>query len=267
MKLQSLNSNIRVLEEGLNGRTCASDDCRTTWLPPNCPDSVNGRKHLQAILHSAKPVSIVIISLGVNDLKSRFNLSAKEIAAGASLLIDDVLASGNKEIQSGMGAYVPRVVLISPPPIVNETYPDFANGGIAKSKALGAEYAAVAKAKGVEFLDAGCVEGCVSCDKDGIHLEEGAHAALANAVNEKLVTMLPPAPARAPTVDLEDLERAHEAEVSVLKASLEEAREEAKKEIERVRGEEEKKRREERGRLEEEVRILREKIAKAAGKL
>ena len=46
------------------------------------------------ILHSVKPCNIVIIALGVNDLKSRFNLTAVDIANGCGLLIDDIRQSG-----------------------------------------------------------------------------------------------------------------------------------------------------------------------------
>jgi len=41
--LQSLSRDLRVLEEGLNGRTFACDDPEVTWLPPNPLEAVNGR--------------------------------------------------------------------------------------------------------------------------------------------------------------------------------------------------------------------------------
>merc|ERR1711969_440046 len=46
----------RVVEAGLNGRTCATDDPQCTWLPPNPGhgEVVNGRRHLVACLHSHK---------------------------------------------------------------------------------------------------------------------------------------------------------------------------------------------------------------------
>jgi hypothetical protein len=45
------------------------------------------------VLESAAPVDVVVIALGVNDLKTRLSASAYEIAEGAGVLVDRVLAS------------------------------------------------------------------------------------------------------------------------------------------------------------------------------
>jgi len=191
--LQSLNPSIHVIEEGLNGRTNASDDPQCTWLPPNpCGgDALNGRKHIFPILHSAKPVKIVIVALGVNDLKNRFNLTTREIAINAGLLIDDIRMSGVEGNESGWeGDLVPKVLLICPPPITNENfYVDFQGGGKKRSNQLKTDYQRIAEEKSCDFLDAGEVPNCKCSIKDGIHLDADSHRALAQAVNDKINEM------------------------------------------------------------------------------
>lgn len=83
----------RVIEEGLNGRTTIHDDPGCVWLKPNRPTSCNGRLSLLPVLHSHKPIDLVIIALGVNDLKVRFSLTAYDICDGAKLLAEDVADS------------------------------------------------------------------------------------------------------------------------------------------------------------------------------
>ena len=88
-------SKVIIHEQGLNGRTFTTSDDQCFWLTPNAnANYCNGRNALMPILHSVKPCNIVIIALGVNDLKSRFNLTAVDIANGCGLLIDDIRQSG-----------------------------------------------------------------------------------------------------------------------------------------------------------------------------
>ena len=186
--------NVVVLEEGLNGRTTVFDDPCCNWLSPNVDPSVcNGRKALMPILHSAKPVDCVVIALGVNDLKWRFSATPADIANGAGLLIDDVRLSGIGSFHPTGPALLdgapegtkgaPAVVLVCPPPITNEEFfPDFRDGGKARSEQLSVEFARVAEDKGVLLVDGGSVPGCEASMLDGIHLTAKAHEALGQAI-------------------------------------------------------------------------------------
>ena len=186
-----------VIEEGLNGRTTVFDDPVCNWLAPNVDPSVcNGRKSLLPILHSAKPLDAVVIALGVNDLKWRFSATPADIANGVGLLVDDVRLSGGTDFhptgpalldgapEDASGA--PAVVLVCPPPLSSEFFPDFHDGGIERSEALGEEFRRVAEEKGVVLVDGGEVEGVEASELDGIHLTAEAHAALGMAVAEAL---------------------------------------------------------------------------------
>ena len=165
---RELGAGYGVVEEGLNGRT-------TVWDDPLEPHR-NGRAYLPAALLSHMPLDLVILMLGTNDLKHRFSLSAREVADGAGLVVDDVRASA-----CGPGGDAPAVLLVCPPLLgpVDRFADDF-EGAAEKSRGLSERYRAVARGRGCAFLDAGA-HVSVS-DTDGIHLDADAHARLGSAV-------------------------------------------------------------------------------------
>ena len=97
-----LGSDYSVIEEGCNGRTTVRDDPIDGWK--------NGLDYLRPCLNSHKPVDIVILMLGSNDLKETFHVSAEEIAKGAGILVDVI-----KEFTALKQGYVPKIILVSPP--------------------------------------------------------------------------------------------------------------------------------------------------------
>ena len=78
---QLLGEGYTVIEEGCNGRTTIYDDPIDGWK--------NGRDYLKPCLHSHRPVDIVTMMLGSNDLKTTFHLTADRIAAGVEVLVKD----------------------------------------------------------------------------------------------------------------------------------------------------------------------------------
>ena len=116
--LQStLGPEVLVVPEGLNGRTTVIDD------PQENPDfagvggeGMNGRRFLLPCLHSHKPVSVVVLALGCNDLKSRHNCDPGDIAAGMAALIADVRKSN-----AGPEAGDPPAIVVVSPPATSET--------------------------------------------------------------------------------------------------------------------------------------------------
>ena len=77
-----------AVEEGLNGRT-------TVWDDPVEGEHRNGKPYLLPCLLSHAPLDLVILMLGTNDLKSRYSLSAWDIASGVATLIDLIQKSGS----------------------------------------------------------------------------------------------------------------------------------------------------------------------------
>jgi len=169
---RELGENYHVIEEGLNGRT-------TIWDDP-IEGEKNGKKYLIPCLESHMPLDLVIIMLGTNDLKLRFNVSAFEIAAAADSLVQIVQKS-----RTGRNHQSPQVLLVSPPPLGKLTdWEEMMTGGLEKSKKLAKYYEMFAHDHGYHFLDAG--KFVVSSDVDGLHWEAGENEKFGKAVAEKV---------------------------------------------------------------------------------
>ena len=156
-----------VIAEGLPGRTTVYDDPRGEWL--------NGRRTLRPILASHAPVSVLILMLGTNDLKTIFNADAPTIAANIGTLIDDA-----HRFEIGPAMQSPRVLVLSPIPINEAAIPNRTSaGGDAKSRALAHYLEAVCAQRQAAFLD---LASLGSVQDDGEHLDPSTHARIARAV-------------------------------------------------------------------------------------
>jgi lysophospholipase L1-like esterase len=162
-----LGEGFRVIEEGQNGRTTVHEDP----LMPN----TNGQVYLPSCLESHKPIDLVVVMLGTNDLKAKFNLSAKEIAAGAGLLVGLIQQS-----VAGLEGQAPRVLLVTPPLVEDPSkLPNLAEkfaGSFEKSRAFPEAYQEVASQLCCSFLN---IQPAIKTSHvDGLHLEEGEHLKL-----------------------------------------------------------------------------------------
>ncbi|MDH5687676.1 MAG: SGNH/GDSL hydrolase family protein [Candidatus Bathyarchaeota archaeon] len=167
---KTLGSDCHIIEEGLNGRT-------TVWDDP-IEGYKNGKTYLIPCLETHKPLDLVIIMLGTNDMKKRFSLSAYDIAQGAGALVDVVDKSNCGRMEKP-----PRVLLLAPPPLGKLTeFAEMFEGGTEKSKRLSQHYKNAALEYGCEFFDTSTV--IRSSDVDGVHLEKEDHKALGKAVAE-----------------------------------------------------------------------------------
>ena len=172
----ALGPDYEVIEEGLNGRT-------TVWNDP-IEGYKNGYEYLIPCIETHKPLDLVIIMLGTNDLKKRFNVPAHDIAQGAGVLVQVVQKS-----ETGIDDNPPPVLLIAPPPIVKlSDFADMFEGAGPKSQKLSEQFKAVAEELGCPLLDAGAV--IVSSDVDGIHLAPEEHAKLGQAVAERVKALI-----------------------------------------------------------------------------
>ncbi len=173
-----LGDDYRVIEEGQNGRMTVWDD------PMEWEVSKNGLKYLPVILESQKPVDLVIVMLGTNDLKSYMNHSATDIAQGAITVVDHILESS-----AGPEKQAPAVLLICPAAVSAGHCPfgHLFDGAPEVSREMPAAYAELAEDRGISFLDAGLYATCP--EPDCIHLDDGGHAALGMAVTVKVKAM------------------------------------------------------------------------------
>lgn len=177
----ALGEEYHVIEEGLNGRT-------TVWDDP-IEDYRNGKEYLIPCIRSHRPLDLVIIMLGTNDLKKRFSLAAIDIAAGAGMLTDIVLKS-----DAGYNGKSPKVLLISPISVgININQSEFGEtfGGensIITAQKFAGYYKRLSEQKGCEFMDA--AEIAAPSPIDAIHFEAGEHKKLGEAVAHKVREIL-----------------------------------------------------------------------------
>lgn len=159
-----------VIEEGLSGRTTVRDD-------PIEGAHKNGRTYLRPCLQSHASLDLVILMLGTNDLKVRFNQPPSEVAMGIGCLVHDI-----KELTPGPGGTVPEIMIVSPPPMLDDLkeWESVFSGGQAKSRRLALEFEIIADSLEVHFFDAGSVVTCSPAD--GFHLDAEAHRALGIAL-------------------------------------------------------------------------------------
>jgi lysophospholipase L1-like esterase len=171
-----LGMGYHVIGEGLNGRT-------TVWDDP-IEGHKSGKTYLVPCLETHKPLDLVIIMLGTNDLKYRFSLTAFDVAAGAGTLVHMVKGS-----QTGRDDVPPEVLLIVPPRLGRLTlFGDMFRDGRQKSQHLSTHYRTVAEEKGCQLLNAD--EIVASSDVDGVHFDPEGHEALGLAVAEKVRKIL-----------------------------------------------------------------------------
>lgn len=164
-----LGAEYRVIEEGCNGRTTTITDPAEGWK--------NGRPYLLPCLNSHKPLDIVILMLGSNDLKKIYNRSAEEIAEGAGLLIEDI-----QSFMPEKQGYTPAIILVSPPEVGEEirTSPfrdRFDADAAERSRELAKHYRKIAGIHDCIFFNA--AEHIKPSALDSLHLDPDAHEKLA----------------------------------------------------------------------------------------
>jgi lysophospholipase L1-like esterase len=173
---RELGDGFVVVEEGLNGRT-------TVWDDPLEPFR-SGKELLVPCLLTHQPIDLVVVMLGTNDLKGRFGVGARDIAAGAGVLLDLVGAS-----DCGPGGSPPQALLVCPPPLgrLGLLAEEFA-GAAERSRDLARHFATFADARSCPWVDAGA--HIRSSDDDGIHLDAPAHERLGVVVAQQVRRLL-----------------------------------------------------------------------------
>ena len=154
----ALGTAHELIAEGLPGRTTVHDDpveggCR------------NGLAVLPAILHSHKPLDLVVLMLGTNDLKPRFSVTAWDIARSVERLVACVRAE-----------QVARDVMVVCPAPVRETgtLADVFAGAETRQQGLEPLMRAMAARLGCAYVAA---QDHVSVSaRDGVHWDAPAHA-------------------------------------------------------------------------------------------
>ena len=167
-----LGADYRVVEEGLNGRTTRWDDPIETGR--------NGLTYLRPCIESHQPLDVIVIMLGTNDLKSRFDLSASDIAQSAA----DLAEMAWRWAHPPDGSHV-SVLLVAPPATSTLTeFDQMFDGAHEKSRQFSRYYRLAAGRRHLPFFDAGAV--IVSSQKDGIHFDPEEHRKLGEALADEV---------------------------------------------------------------------------------
>ena len=158
----ALGSEYLVTEEGLSGRT-------TVFVDP-IHESMDALSVAYALLKSHEVIDLLIIMLGTNDVKERFNANAACIGAGMERLILKA-----KSVDC-WGTKAPNILVVAPPRI-GDGFHDavMGEGCVEKSKGVAEQFRIVAERQGVHFLDAA---DCAFNQVDFMHLTRHGHAQL-----------------------------------------------------------------------------------------
>ncbi len=177
---QLLGEDFYLIEEGLEGRT-------TIWNDPLLPHRC-GMTSLPISLHTHKPLDLVILSLGTNDVKRYFRVTPEEIASGMEQLVHKI--QGTTGV--GNGKQGPRILIIAPVPLGDRVSRsqslEYDETSRMKSLELGKLYHHVAETRHCSFLDAASF---ASVGIDQLHLDEESHLSTAEAVAKKLREIFP----------------------------------------------------------------------------
>jgi len=174
---ETLGEDVDVIVDGLPARTSAFDD-------PVDGEHKNGLRVLPSVLQANRPVDVLIIMLGTNDLKVRFSLPAIDIALGLENL---AIATRTFGVSSDGGS--PKILFVCPVPIKEIGFlGEIFEGGSEKSKRLAGYLGPVAQRQGAAFLDLSSVAEVD--ETDGIHLTAEGQIAIGHAIAKAVQDLL-----------------------------------------------------------------------------
>lgn len=172
-----LGPDYRVIEEGLGGRTTVFDD---EIEPGRC-----GLQALPVCLGSNKPLDLVVVMLGTNDLKARFHLTARDLGQAMGTLLQALYS-----YPFAPDYPQPKVLLVSPIRVLDTIeegpFGCFTADAAPRSARFAEVYRQAAERFGCAFFDAASVAGPSALDS--LHMDAENHAKLAEA----LATVIPP---------------------------------------------------------------------------
>ena len=165
-----LGSEFRIIEEGLNGRTTNRNEQERPFR--------SGAELLPVLLECHRPVDLLIIMLGTNDLKTQFDDTPQAIASNVKQLCQIAIESEFFNASSS------KILLVSPTHVTKMPAEDAAifEGALEKSKRLASEYKQVAKELGILFFDA--CEAVTITNADGVHWTAKQHFDFALAIEK-----------------------------------------------------------------------------------
>ena len=173
---QELGAGYRIIEEGLNARTTAYEDPWSLWR--------NGQDYLPGCLISQKPIDLLVISLGTNDLKFTGAFGAMK---GVETLIALTNMVQNKKESSLVFPEGVKILVVSPIELGEGIDPQIDSvfcGKVEESKKFAAYFERMCQRNNVYYLDA--AKYAKPSLGDNIHMDPDSHKALALAIADKI---------------------------------------------------------------------------------
>jgi lysophospholipase L1-like esterase len=170
-----LGSNFEIIEEGLRSRTTNLDDS-----DPQFPGR-NGLTYLRPCLESHSPLDVVILWLGTNDLKTKYNRNADNIAQALIPLIKTI-----QTVSVPNNFKTTKILLISPPIVKEEILKPKSQfeGAGTKSQELALYFKKVAGENCDGFIN--LAEHVHPGTYDGVHLEKEEHSKVAAVLAKEI---------------------------------------------------------------------------------
>jgi len=169
--LNKIGISCNLKEDSLPGRTTDIDDERDG-------NHLNGSRVFKSSLLANSPIDMVLIMLGTNDLKVRFNKQPEDVANGIEKLITIAQTTF-----SGVGSWYDqnfsKVIILCPPTLGelsnNSQWHNYGEwkGGFEKSQKLYQSYEKVCSKKKVQLIDSNLL--IQSSDQDPIHWSKSSH--------------------------------------------------------------------------------------------
>lgn len=172
---KKLGSGYRIIEEGLCGRTTVFQD-----------ELREGRRGLDLIgvtVEMQNPLDLMILMLGTNDCKTRYGASAAVIARG----LEQVICKARKSSSRPFDILVVSPIHLGKGVGEPDFDPEFNESSEVVSQNLASEYRKVALQNHAVFLNAADFASPSTTDRE--HLNEAGHAALAEAIYSKVLSM------------------------------------------------------------------------------
>ncbi len=171
-----LGGDYNCVPAGMNGRTTAFDD--------PVKGSRNGIKGLDYELQTHKPLDLMVIMLGTNDLKYT---DAAGSAAGMERLTELALSTNERYDLSSPVFPAGKAPILLVSPIRMNAHVGGREDDIAESARLSALYRRIAENHRLPFMDAALY--AAPSGIDGVHLDADGHKKLGEAIAGKIKTL------------------------------------------------------------------------------
>lgn len=168
-----LGEEYNCIPEGMNGRTTAFDD--------PMKGARNGLTGLDYALQAHKPLDLMVVMLGTNDLKYT---DADGVAEGMEKLIRNILSADERfPLSSPVFTGPERRILLVSPVLLGEHVGKKEND-LEESRRLAELYREIAERCSLHFMDADSY--AEASEMDGVHLGREGHESLGRAMAEQI---------------------------------------------------------------------------------